>query len=128
MVPSGNAQDQSSCPSSDAACFTISKTMPATSEWCISTSGNCKTGLQGKQRWSAVAYDCSSGTCVETYKVRAVWDPHRGNPSTETISTRQRKPTAGYTYQVDFYACPIHPTPSDPGCIRGYEGVAVVKP
>jgi hypothetical protein len=128
LVTTGRTDSQPSCPSGDAACYTISKGHPATSTWCISRSGNCATGLSGKQRWSADAYDCSTGTCVRTYKVRAMWDPKKGNPSIETISTRLKKPTVGYTYQVVFEACPVRSSPSDPSCIEGTEGVEIAQP
>ena len=129
LVNAGATTASSSCPSNDAACFTISEDKPATSTWCISKLGKCTEGLEGPQRWSAHAYYCpASGSCMQTFKIKATWDPRRGNPSSETISTRLKKPTDGYTYQVDFLACPVHPTPSDPGCIEGDEGVEIVRP
>ena len=102
LIHTGERSSQPSCPPSDRACYVISKGSPATDTWCISRSNNCTSGLYGKQRWSAEVLNCSTGSCVRTDRVKATWDPKKGNPSTETISTKQKKATKGYTYQVIF--------------------------
>jgi hypothetical protein len=83
-----DAAPAASCPYS-GGCYAVDKGNPVTFQWCISTTGNCTSGLDGNWTWTAVVTDIKTGKVIKPGKgpVSAVWSPDPGNPSTLTVST-----------------------------------------
>ena len=92
VLGSTNARPDSSCPYS-GGCFVVLAGSPLTAEWCISSTGNCSSGLVGVWNWTATVTNVKTGKVSKPGKgpVTAVWSPDPGNPSTLTISTNFKK-------------------------------------
>ena len=87
MVPvvAGNP---SSCPSSKyILCIDITKASGGSFGLCISTSGNCSSGLVGDWNWSTTVTTLKGKNAKK--KIHNSWDPNPGNPSTEHVHRSQ---------------------------------------
>jgi hypothetical protein len=117
LVAAG-AQHQVSCPSSKYfTCLTLYKGSNSI-EICISTSGNCTSGLSGEYTWSQTIIKVKSGKKYK--KIKASWSPNPGNPSTNTLIVKKIKNSGGKViYAEDIQACG-YPSGS---CISGAIGL-----
>jgi hypothetical protein len=108
MVFAAGAQRQTTCPASYYECFEISKTSPASQEWCIIYSGtsDCTDLYPGTWTWSAPASKVKNGK--KTKKVKCTFSPNPGNPTTLTMATKSKKSSKGKI----VYACSLTVTNS----------------
>ena len=83
----GGVHTNFTCPPTYFACVSPTKASPYQDGWCVSTSGNCTTGLVGSWNWTSVVAKLGKGF----KKVKSTWSPDPGNPSTNTISDARRK-------------------------------------
>lgn len=101
----------------------------AQAEWCLSSSGNCTSGLYaGRTKWTVSEKPIKNKTGRPYHKLVASWSPVRGNPSILTINA---KPTARSSkgvvgYSMTWEVCALS------GSIKGTcfgpepEGIAVL--
>jgi hypothetical protein len=85
IVNAGTSGNRASCPKGYTACISV---LPFTTQYCVSTNGNCTSGVApGTWIWSAHV-----GRVKGQYfkELQATWSPNPGNPSTVTITTRQQ--------------------------------------
>jgi hypothetical protein len=117
LVAAG-AQHQVSCPSSKYfTCLTIYKGSNQL-EICISTSGNCTSGLSGEYTWSGTIIHVKTGKKDNKFKIS--WSPNPGNPTVDTIKVNTIKDSHGkIKYAEDIQACG-YPSGS---CISGAIGL-----
>ena len=78
------------CPSTYYACALTDASTPYYAEWCVSNTGNCSSGLVGTWTWSAAVTNVKNGKPAKK-NPSAVWSPDPGNPSTLTISSKNKK-------------------------------------
>jgi hypothetical protein len=78
-----------SCSHETASCLSPTRNSPFVAEWCISSSGNCSSGLVGNWNWTATVTKVGRGKGYK--RVKASWSPDPGNPSVITISDSRRK-------------------------------------
>lgn len=83
----GGAHANVTCPPQYTECLSISRGNPSSTPFCISSAGNCSSGLVGIWDWTAVVAKVRG---QDYKKISAVWSPDPGNPSTITISTTKR--------------------------------------
>jgi hypothetical protein len=75
-----------SCPSAYLVCIDLSKKTPGTASICISTSGNCTSGLVGEWNWVTVVTNLKGKS--EKKHIKNSWSPNPGNPSTDTFKEK----------------------------------------
>jgi hypothetical protein len=111
------AQHLASCPSSKYfTCLTIYKGSNQL-EICISTSGNCSSGLVGTWTWSGQIIHVKTGKKDKKFKIK--WSPNPGNPTVNTIKVNTIKDSKGkIKYAEDITACE-----STSYCISGAIGL-----
>jgi hypothetical protein len=81
-----------SCPSQySGGCVTPTASSPAQFEWCVSTSGNCSSGLVGTFDWTSSITLAKNGKAYKGKKFSSTWSPDPGNPSVLTISAKRKK-------------------------------------
>ena len=121
MVPvvAGNP---SSCPSSKyILCIDITKASGGSFGLCISTSGNCSSGLVGDWNWSTTVTTLKGKNAKK--KIHNSWDPNPGNPSTNTFTEvkKIKKSKHGTVkYVANVTACEV----TDPSsCLSGAVGL-----
>ena len=115
VVP--GAHHDASCPSSYITCLTL---YPGNNTLgiCISTSGNCTTGLVGEWNWADTIVTLKG---KKYKKFKESWSPNPGNPSTQTIVVKKVKNTHGKVKWVDeINACEVT-NPSS--CLSGNVGL-----
>ena len=93
------AKHDTTCPSTFYECFEVSKTTPATQEWCIIYSGtsDCTDLYPGTWTWSGPAYKVKKGTVTSKAdkKISGTFSPNPGNPTTLTVATKSKKSSKG---------------------------------
>jgi hypothetical protein len=104
------AKHDTSCPSAFYECFEISKSTPATQEWCIIYSGtsDCSDLYPGTWTWSGPTVKVKKGrpTGKKDKKIKASFSPNPGNPTTLTVSTSSSKSSKGkITGAVELSVC-----------------------
>jgi hypothetical protein len=93
-----------SCPSEfTGGCFAITASSPFEAEWCVSSTGDCSSGLTGPVTWTADAFKAKSGKATKA--IGAVWSPNPGNPSTITVTTKKTKSKPKVKYGVALSGC-----------------------
>jgi hypothetical protein len=110
-------KQQTSCPSQYFVCITLAK--GTTQEGiCISTSGNCSSGLVGSWNW---ANKITTTKGKKYKKIKVSVSPNPGNPVEFTYSVKKIKNTKGKVKWVDtLNACNV----SDPSsCVTGEIGL-----
>ena len=117
LVAAG-VQRAASCPSSKYfTCLTLYKGSN-TLEICISSSGNCTSGLVGNYTWTGTIVKAKSGKKYK--KIKVAWSPNPGNPSVNTLTVKKIKNSHGkIVYAEDIQACG-YPSGS---CITGAIGL-----
>ncbi len=116
LVASG-VQRPASCPSQYFTCLTIYKGSNQL-EICISSSGNCTSGLVGNWTWSGTIVHVKTGKKDKKFKVS--WSPNPGNPTVNTIKVNTIKDSHGkIKYAENITACG-YPSGS---CIYGAIGL-----
>ena len=119
----GPKGDAASCPSSlYFTCVDLSKGK-STLEICISTSGNCTSGLVGEWNFTSKIVQVKNGK--KTKKIKATFDPNPGNPVTITYKTKKVKDSGGkIVYAQQINACEVtYPS----SCIAGTIGISTSK-
>lgn len=111
------AQRPASCPSSKYfTCLTLYKGSNQI-EICISTSGNCSSGLVGTWTWAGTIIHVKTGKKDKKFKVK--WSPNPGNPTVNTIKVNTIKDSHGkIKYAENITACE-----STSYCISGAIGL-----
>ena len=110
-------QHLASCPSQYFTCLTIYKGSNQI-EICISSSGNCTSGLVGNWTWSGKIIHVKTGKKDRKFKVS--FSPNPGNPTVNTIKVNEIKDSHGkIKYAEDITACG-YPSGS---CISGAIGL-----
>lgn len=85
-----DAHPLTSCPSEyTGGCYAVDASNPISFEWCVSSSGDCSSGLVGTWAWTSSTVVAKTGKTLK--KSIGVWSPDPGNPSTITISTKTKK-------------------------------------
>jgi len=105
-----NAVPDTSCPSEyTGGCYAVDAGNPVSFEWCVSSTGNCSSGLVGDFEWTATVTVVKTGKVLKPGKgaVIATWSPDPGNPSTVTIAAKAKKigKKPKVTYSVSLSAC-----------------------
>jgi hypothetical protein len=95
---------ETSCPSTYVQCLALTPGSPAEVEWCISSSGNCTSGLYtGKIVWTISEPVTKIKTGKNYRKIKAAWATKKGNPDDLTVtpaaSVKSTKGTIGYQFQ-----------------------------
>ncbi|MFZ0364138.1 MAG: hypothetical protein WAL67_08025 [Candidatus Cybelea sp.] len=94
-----------SCPSTFVQCLALTPGSPAEVEWCISSSGNCTSGLyDGRIKWLVTRPGVLKIKTGKPYhKIKAAWSAKKGNPDDLTVTpaagVRSTKGTIGYEFQ-----------------------------
>jgi hypothetical protein len=103
LVAAGGIHN-TSCPSSlYFTCITIYKGSNQL-EICISSSGNCTSGLAGEYTWSGTIIHVKTGKKDKKFKIS--WSPNPGNPTVNTIKVNTVKDSHGkIKYAEDITAC-----------------------
>ena len=97
------AQHLASCPSQYFTCLTIYKGSNQI-EICISSSGNCSSGLVGTWTWAGTIIHVKTGKKDRKFKVS--WSPNPGNPTVNTIKVNTIKDSHGkIKYAENITAC-----------------------
>jgi hypothetical protein len=120
LVVSGAQRDAASCPSSKYfACVTVAKGKTKL-QICISTSGNCTSGLTGSWNWKGKIVSAKTG---KPYKgIKATFKPNPGNPTEDTFSAKKVKNSHGkIVYAQNISACNVSVPTS---CLSGAIGIA----
>src|SRR5271165_2766169 len=86
---SSGVTHDTTCPSGFYACALTDASTPYQAEWCVSSSGNCSSGLVGTWTWSAPVTNLKNGKPAKK-NPKAVWSPNPGNPSVLTISSKNK--------------------------------------
>jgi hypothetical protein len=86
-------------------CYQIDASDPAVFEWCVSSSGNCSSGLIGDVSWTVDVTNPKGKSVKLGKKIDAVWSPNPGNPSDMTISTHSTKDNPKVKYAVSLSGC-----------------------
>jgi hypothetical protein len=111
------AQRLASCPSQYFTCLTLYKGSNQI-EICISSSGNCTSGLVGNWTWSDTVVKAKNGKKYK--KIKTSWSPNPGNPSVNTLTVKKIKNSHGKViYAENITACG-YPSGS---CIQGSIGL-----
>jgi hypothetical protein len=107
-----------SCGSAFFACVTL--TPPSSSIGiCISTSGNCTSGLVGSWNWSGTVVTYPKGKKYK--KIKVSFSPNPGNPTTNTFSAKKIKNTHGKAkWAENLKACEVTNPAS---CLYGLVGI-----
>jgi hypothetical protein len=95
-------QRDTTCPSSYIQCLAVSPGSYASTEWCLSSSGNCTSGLYaGRVKWTVPEQPIKNKTGRPYHKLHASWSPVKGNPSVLTVTAaagaRSSKGVVGYS-------------------------------
>jgi len=119
-VTAGNPS--SGCPSSKyILCIDITKASGGSFGLCISTSGNCSSGLIGDWTWATTVTNLKGKSAKK--KIHNSWDPNPGNPSTNTFTEAKKvKPSknGSVKYVANVTACEV----TDPSsCLSGAVGL-----
>ena len=115
MVAAG-VQRAASCPSTYFTCLTLYKGSNQI-EICISTSGNCTSGLVGTWDWTDVVVKVKNGKKYK--KIKTSWSPNPGNPTVNTLKVKKIKNSNGKViYAENLTACE-----STSYCITGSIGL-----
>jgi hypothetical protein len=84
-----DAVPDTSCSSEyTGGCYAVDAANPISFEWCVSSSGDCSSGLVGTWEWTSTTVVVKTGKTLK--KSIGVWSPDPGNPSTITISTKNK--------------------------------------
>jgi|HubBroStandDraft_1064217.scaffolds.fasta_scaffold187334_2 hypothetical protein len=95
-----------SCPSEFSGCISITAASPYTAEWCISSTGNCSSGLVSSATWTATNFKVKNGKTVKNTKAfSSVWSPNPGNPSNLTVSTDKAQAKGKVKYGLALSVC-----------------------
>lgn len=120
-MAAASGQTRQSCPSSlYFVCTTVSQSSPAELGICISTSGNCSTGLSpGTWTWQTAQFKAKGNKPFK--KLVSSTSPNPGNPVTITISEKKKvKSSKGKNkYYMALEACN-----SSSSCAAGNVGIA----
>ncbi len=112
----------SGCPTSKyVTCIDITKSGGGSLGLCISTSGNCSSGLVGEWTWTTKVVTLSGKSAKR--KIHNKWSPNPGNPSTDTFKeVRKIKPSKNGSVKFvgNLVACEVT-NPSS--CISGAVGI-----
>jgi hypothetical protein len=123
LVAASPGNPSANCPSSlYITCIDITKASGGAVEICISTSGNCSSGLVGDWNWKTVVTKLSTGKNAKR-KIHNKWSPNPGNPSTDTFTeVRAVKPSqnGSVKYVGTLTACEVT-NPSS--CLSGAIGL-----
>lgn len=120
MREKGQLKSEQSCPYT--ACFDLPAGAAGSGYvgWCVSSSGNCTSGLlPGRWSWENVicasTYSCTaSGSKVfivkndkQTGKVKSTWSPRVGNPTDNDLVWKSLRAsrTGDPTYFYELMAC-----------------------
>jgi hypothetical protein len=109
-----------SCPSSKyILCVDITKASGATVGLCISTSGDCTSGLIGDWNFTATITTLKG---KKFKKIGESWYPDPGNPSTQTMTEKKKIKGNGtkIKYVDNINACEVT-NPSS--CLAGAVGI-----
>jgi len=117
LVATGGLKN-SSCPSSKyITCLTLYKGSNQI-EICVSSSGNCTSGLVGDYTWSSKIVKAKNGKKYK--KIKASWSPNPGNPSVNTLKVKKIKNSNGKVIYVDEITACGYPSGS---CLSGAVGL-----
>ncbi len=123
MVPANGLRPPASCPSAYVTCIDVSKKKGGSVGICISTSGNCTSGLVGDWNWSTSVTNLNGKN--ENKKIKNSWSPNPGNPSTDTFKVKGKlKPSKNVKYIANISACEVT-NPSS--CVSGEVGIIPTK-
>jgi hypothetical protein len=102
-----NGGDAASCPSSlYLTCVNVSKKKGGSVTICISSSGNCTSGLVGDWNWTTSVTNLKGKN--EDKKIKNSWDPNPGNPSTDTFTVHGKlKASKQVKYVANVTACEV---------------------
>jgi hypothetical protein len=93
---SNGVRPMTTCPSVfTGGCFEVAISSPISFEWCVSTSGNCSTGLVGVWTWTATNTTYPKGKPAKPKKFQGTWSPNPGNPSVLTLHVSKGKNSKG---------------------------------
>jgi hypothetical protein len=112
------AQRDASCPATYFVCVTL---YPGTTTQgiCISTSGNCTTGLVGSWNWSETITTVKTGKKYK--KIKPSFSPNPGNPTTNSFKAKKVKNSHGKVkWAAALKACEVTNPAS---CIYGTIGL-----
>jgi hypothetical protein len=101
-------QQNTSCPSSYVACYTLTPGSPFSDEWCISNTGNCTSGLyNGTVKWTIATKPYKVSTGKRARRIKAGFNPKIGNPSDNIVTAKAKvKSTNGAVgYALGWEAC-----------------------
>ncbi len=117
QIVAEGGQRPASCPSQYFTCVTLYKGSNQIGI-CISSSGNCTSGLVGNWTWSGTVVKAKSGKKYK--KIKVSWSPNPGNPTTNTLKVKKIKNSHGkVVYAENITACG-YPSGS---CIYGAIGL-----
>lgn len=113
-------KDSASCPTSKyITCVDVTKASGGSVEICISTSGNCTSGLDGTWTWKSKITNLKGKPASK--KIKNKWSPNPGNPSTDTFKEHGKiKVTGNVEYVANLTACNVS-NPSS--CLTGAVGL-----
>ena len=82
------------CPSQYYACAALSQSTPYYAGWCVSSTGNCTSGLVGTWDWTTAVTNAKTGkpTDKKNKNPTITWSPDPGNPSTMEAIAKNAKP------------------------------------
>ncbi|MGC1381426.1 MAG: hypothetical protein WA814_10450 [Candidatus Baltobacteraceae bacterium] len=122
IVAVNPGQQTSGCPSSKyLLCIDINKASGGSFGLCISTSGNCSSGLVGEWTWATKVTTLKGKSAKK--KIHNSWDPNPGNPSTNSFTeVKKVKPSknGSVKYVANVNACEVT-NPSS--CLSGAVGL-----
>ncbi|MBV9333778.1 MAG: hypothetical protein JO146_07200 [Candidatus Eremiobacteraeota bacterium] len=110
-------QHLASCPSQYFTCVTLYKGAN-TIGICISSSGNCTSGLVGNYTWSGTVVSAKTGKKYK--KIKVSWSPNPGNPTTNTLTVKKIKNSNGKVIYAENISACGYPSGS---CITGAIGL-----
>jgi hypothetical protein len=111
---------KTSCGSAFYECVTLH---PGTTtiELCVTTSGNCTSGLYSNWNWASEIFNYPSGKRYR--KIKASFSPNPGNPTTNIFKVKKIKNTHG---KVKWYEnvtlCNVYFSSCDPSAYIGLIG------
>jgi hypothetical protein len=111
LVPIGPGMQRNttSCPSSEyVVCYDLASPSTFTEEWCLSTSGNCTSGLlPGKWKWKNTTKVLVIKTGKPTKDITSKWSPKKGNPVDNDVTVKSGVGSTGGKpgYEFSFEAC-----------------------
>jgi hypothetical protein len=102
-------QRDTSCPSKYAICFTLKPKGKTTAEVCISSSGNCTSGIAGDWTWTQKITTVKG---KKYSKIKVTFKPNPGNPVDDIFKLKKTKSSHGKVAYVQDLTWCAYPSPT----------------